>query len=50
MKEYTAKEMKPYTFKVTKNKLYFKADFKEKFVIGYLGRECPKKVAGTYGI
>ena len=55
MKEYTAKEMKllkakPYTFKVTKNKLYFKADCKEKFVIGYLGRECPKKVAGTYGI
>ena len=36
MKEYTAKEIKllkanPYTFKVTKNKLYFTAEFKEAF-------------------
>jgi len=36
MKEYTAKEMKllkanPYTFKVTKNKLYFTIKFKEAF-------------------
>ncbi len=36
MKEYTAKEMKllkanPYTFKVTKNKLYFTIEFKEAF-------------------
>lgn len=38
MKEYTAKEMKllkanPYTFKVTKNKLYFTVEFKEAFWI-----------------
>ena len=36
MKEYTAKEMKllkanPYTYKVTKNKLYFTIEFKETF-------------------
>jgi len=36
MKEYTAKEIKtlkanPYTFKVTKNKLYFITEFKETF-------------------
>ncbi len=36
MKEYTAKEMKSlkadtYTFKVTKHKLYFTAEFKEAF-------------------
>lgn len=36
MKEYTAKEIKrlkanPYTFKVTKSKLYFTAEFKEAF-------------------
>lgn len=40
MREYTTKEMKefranPYTFKVTKNKLYFTAEFKEAFWIGY---------------
>ena len=38
MKEYTAKEMKvlkanPYTFKVTKNKLYFTIEFKKAFWI-----------------
>ena len=37
MKEYTAKEMKllkanPYTFKATKNKLYFMAGFKERSI------------------
>lgn len=40
MKKYTAKEMKllkvnPYTFKVTKNKLYFTAGFKEAFWTAY---------------
>ena len=36
MREYTSKEMKllqanPYTFKVTKHKLYFTTEFKEAF-------------------
>ena len=40
MKEYTAKEMKllkanPYTFKVTKNKLYFTIEFKKAFWTAY---------------
>ena len=40
MREYTAKEMKllkanPYTFKVTKNKLYFTIEFKEAFWTAY---------------
>ncbi|MCI9486466.1 MAG: hypothetical protein HFI64_05685 [Lachnospiraceae bacterium] len=40
MKEYTAREMKllkanPYTFKVTKNKLYFTIEFKETFWTAY---------------
>ena len=40
MKEYTPKQIKkleanPYTFKVTKNKLYFTIKFKEDFWIRY---------------
>lgn len=54
MKEYTAKEMKalkanPYTFKVTKNKLYFTAEFKEAFWIGYKAGTAPRKLLEDLG-
>lgn len=49
MKEYTAKEMKllkanPYTFKVTKNKLYFTIEFKEAFWTAYQAGNAPRKI------
>lgn len=49
MKEYTVKEMKllkanPYTFKVTKNKLYFTVEFKETFWISYQAGIAPRKL------
>lgn len=49
MKEYTSKEIKvlkanPYTFKVTKSKLYFTAEFKEAFWIGYQAGITPRKL------
>lgn len=48
MREYTAKEMKllkanPYTFKVTKNKLYFTVEFKEAFWTAYQAGMAPRK-------
>ena len=48
MKEYTAKEMKllkanPYTFKVTKNKLYFTIEFKKAFWM------APRKILEDLG-
>lgn len=49
MKEYTSKEIKvlkanPYTFKVTKSKLYFTAEFKEAFWIDYQAGITPRKL------
>ena len=54
MKEYTAKQMKilkanPYTFKVTKNKLYFTVEFKETFWIGYQAGTAPRKLLEDMG-
>lgn len=54
MKEYTAKEIKalksnPYTFKVTKNKLYFTAEFKEHFWAGYQAGHTPRKILSDFG-
>lgn len=54
MKEYTAKEMKvlksnPYTFKVTKNRLYFTAEFKETFWNGYQAGVTPRKLLEDMG-
>lgn len=54
MKEYTAKEMKllkanPYTFKVTKNKLYFTVEFKEAFWTAYQAGLAPRKILSDLG-
>lgn len=54
MKEYTAKEIKllkanPYTFKVTKNKLYFTVEFKEAFWIAYQAGVAPRKIMKDLG-
>lgn len=54
MKEYTAKEIKqlkanPYTLRVTKNKLYFTAKFKEDFWIRYQSGDAPKKIMSDLG-
>ena len=54
MKEYTAKEIKllkanPYTFKVTKNKLYFTAEFKEAFWVAYQAGIAPRKIMEDLG-
>lgn len=54
MKEYTTKEMRllksnPYTFKVTKNKLYFTVEFKEAFWIGYQAGTSPRKLLSELG-
>lgn len=54
MKEYSAKEIKllkanPYTFKVTKNKLYFTAEFKETFWTGYQAGVAPRKLLEDMG-
>lgn len=54
MKEYTAKEMKllkanPYTFKVTKNKLYFTIEFKEAFWTAYQAGFAPRKIIEDLG-
>lgn len=53
-KEYTVKEMKllkanPYTFKVTKNKLYFTVEFKETFWNGYQAGIAPRKLLKDMG-
>ena len=49
MREYTTKEVKqlranPYTYKVTKNKLYFTAEFKEAFWVGYQAGVAPREI------
>lgn len=54
MKEYTAKEMKllkanPYTYKVTKNKLYFTIEFKETFWTAYQAGMAPRKILEDLG-
>lgn len=54
MREYTAKEMKllkanPYTFKVTKNKLYFTIEFKETFWTAYQAGMAPRKILKDLG-
>ena len=54
MKEYTAKQVKelksnPYTFKVTKNKLYFTAKFKEDFWDSYQAGNAPRKILSDFG-
>lgn len=54
MKEYTAKEMKalranPYTFKVTKSKLYFTVEFKEAFWTAYQAGVAPRKILEDLG-
>ena len=54
MREYTAKEMKvlkanPYTFKATKNKLYFTARFKEAFWNAYQAGMSPRKIIEELG-
>lgn len=54
MKEYTTKEMKllkanPYTFKVTKNKLYFTIEFKEAFWAAYQAGMAPRKILRDLG-
>jgi hypothetical protein len=54
MKEYTAKEMKllkanPYTFKITKNKLYFTIEFKEAFWTAYQAGIAPRKILRDLG-
>ena len=57
MKEYTSKQIKeikkleanPYTFKVTKNKLYFTIKFKEDFWIRYQAGNAPRKIMQELG-
>lgn len=54
MKEYTVKEMKllnanPYTYKVTKNKLYFTIEFKEAFWTAYQAGLAPRKILEDFG-
>lgn len=54
MREYTAKEMKLlkanlYTFKVTKNKLYFTIEFKEAFWTAYQAGMAPRKILEDLG-
>lgn len=54
MREYTAKERKllqanPYTFKVTKNKLYFTIEFKEAFWTAYQAGMAPRKILEDLG-
>ena len=54
MKEYTVKEIKileanPYTFKVTKKKLYFTAEFKAVFWTGYQAGTAPWKLLEDMG-
>jgi len=54
VKEYTAREMKllganPYTFKVTKKKLYFTVEFKETFWTAYQAGVAPRKILEDLG-
>lgn len=54
MKEYTVKQMKllaanPYTFKVTKHKLFFTIEFKETFWTSYQAGYAPRKILSDLG-
>ncbi len=54
LREYTAKEIKilsanPYTFKVTKHKLYFTTEFKEAFWVSYQAGLAPRKILEDLG-
>ena len=54
MREYTAKEQRlllanPYTYKVTRNRLYFTAAFKEEFWAGYQAGVAPRKMLSNLG-
>lgn len=54
MKEYTTKEMKalkanPYTFKVTKYKLYFTVEFKKAFWTAYQAGMTPRNILEDFG-
>ena len=54
MKEYTPKQIKklkanPYTYNVTKNKLYFTSKFKENFWISYQAGNAPRKILTDLG-
>lgn len=54
MKGYTAKEMKllkanPYTFKATKNRLFFTKEFKEAFWTAYQVGVTPRKIPRGFG-
>ena len=54
MREYTAKEQRlllanPYTYKVTRNRLYFTAAFKEEFWAGYQAGVAPRKMLSDLG-
>mgnify|MGYP003449038062 CR=1 FL=1 len=54
MKGYTPKQIKvlqanPYTFKVTAKKLYFTAQFKEKFWVSYQAGNAPRKIMQDLG-
>lgn len=54
MKEYTPKQIKelkanPYTFRVTKNKLYFTSRFKADFWISYQAGNAPRKILKDFG-
>ena len=54
MKEYTPKQIKElkansYTFRVTKNKLYFTSKFKEDFWNSYQAGNAPRKILKDFG-
>lgn len=54
MREYSAKEKKlleanPYTFKVTKNHLFFTTEFKEAFLTAYTAGMDPRKIIEDLG-
>ena len=54
MRTFTEEQVKklkknPYTFKLTKNKLYFTAKFKEDFWISYQAGNAPRKVMHDLG-
>ena len=54
MREYSAKEQKillsnPYTYKVTKHKLYFTKEFKQDFWLEYQAGIAPRKVLVDLG-
>lgn len=54
MRTFTEEQIKklkknPYTFKLTKNKLYFTAKFKEDFWISYQAGNAPRKIMHDLG-